>query len=212
MRPGYWLPPVAWMAMILWLASDTGSAERTGRIILPVLRFLFPGSSPLQLDAMHALVRKGGHLIEYAVLAGLWLRAFVVGRGSARRRAGWQAWAVAVAWAMIDETYQTTVGSRTGSAIDVAVDAAGALAVALPGGAGWRPTADALTRALLWFAAVGGLALVTLNVWTGVDSGALWLTVPAAAITLGVLRWRGRPTTKPSGEDRAYRAGRHRRG
>ncbi len=201
MRPGSWLPPVAWMVVILWLSSDTGSAERTGRIILPVLRFLFPGASLLQLDAMHALVRKGGHFIEYAVLTGLWLRAFVVGRGSARRPAAWRAWAIAVAWAMIDEIHQTTVGSRTGSPIDVTVDAAGALAVALPGGAGWRPTAGVLTRALLWLAAGGGLVLVAVNVWTGVGSGALWLTVPAAAITLGFLRWRGRHRHRTSAPD-----------
>jgi hypothetical protein len=32
---------------------------------------------------------------------------------------------------VIDETYQSTVGSRTGSPVDVMIDAAGALAVAI---------------------------------------------------------------------------------
>jgi VanZ family protein len=115
------------MLLILWLASDTGSAEHTGRLILPVLRFLFPSASPLQLDAMHFVIRKLGHFTEYAILAGLWLRAFDGGGGPRARAARW-AWVIAVAWAVVDETYQSSVGSRTGSVFDVALDGTGALA------------------------------------------------------------------------------------
>src|SRR5438128_915373 len=156
MRWGLWLPPVLWMALILALASDTGSAERTGRFFIPVLRTLFPFASPVQLDALHGLVRKLGHAVEYAVLAGLWLRAFARHGAFTPRSAAWRAWAIAVAWAVVDEAFQSTVASRTGSAFDAGIDAAGALAVAVPGGYGWRPTVDRLTRALLWIAAGGG--------------------------------------------------------
>ena len=127
MRPSLWAPPVAWMLVILWLASDTGSAEHTGRLILPVLRALFPSASPAQLDAMHFVIRKLGHVTEYAILAALWLRAFV-GDGGPRARAARRAWVIAVAWAVVDETYQSSVGSRTGSVVDVALDGTGALA------------------------------------------------------------------------------------
>ena len=69
MRASVWAAPIAWMALILWLGSDSGSTERTGPLIMPLLRFLFPASSPFQLEAMHSLVRKLGHLTEYAILA-----------------------------------------------------------------------------------------------------------------------------------------------
>ena len=191
MRPAHWLPPVVWMAVILSLASDAGSAEHTSRLILPVLRFVFPGASPLQLDAMHLVVRKLAHVSEYAILAALWLRALVAGRGLAPRPAAWGALAIAVAWAIVDESYQSTVGSRTGSPVDVAIDAAGALAVAVSGRFGWRPTVDALTATLLWAAAIGGAALLALDAAAGVSSGLLWLAVPGALAGLLLRRrWR----------------------
>ena len=180
------------MALILWLGSDSGSAERTGRLILPVLRFLFPTASPLQLDAMHSIIRKLAHFIEYAVLAALWLRAFVVAQGTVRVRAAWPAWAIAVAWAVIDESYQSTVRSRTGSPFDVALDSVGALTVVLPARLGWRVPVDALTRIALWIAAVGGAALLIVDVATEVSPGVLWLTAPVAVVALVLLR-RARP-------------------
>src|SRR5687768_13039226 len=51
MRATAWIPPVLWMAVILWLASDSGSADHTARVIGPTLRFLFPGASTLQIEA-----------------------------------------------------------------------------------------------------------------------------------------------------------------
>jgi hypothetical protein len=127
----------------------------------------------------------------------LWLRAFASGGGGARRPAAWRAWGIAAVWAVIDEGYQSTVGSRTGSALDVAIDAAGALAVAIPGAHGWRPTADRLTRALLWVAALGGSVLLVINLVVGVASGVLWLTVPAAALALALFRRRRTSATRP---------------
>jgi VanZ family protein len=182
-----WLPPVAWMLLILWLSSDTGSSEHTGRILLPALRFLFPSASSLQLDALHALVRKTAHLTEYAVLAALWWRALTTA-GISRRRGAIAAWTIAVAWAALDETLQTTVGSRTGTPKDVALDGAGALIAIFPLGFGWRPTVDALTRIALWTAVAAGAVVITLNLATGVGSGVLWLTVPLAAVLLMAIR------------------------
>jgi len=186
------------MAVILWLASDRGSAERTGWLVVPALRFFFPGASPLQLDAMHGVVRKLGHAVEYAVLAALWLRAFArAGGGLPRGRAAWRAWALAAAWALVDESYQATVGSRTGSALDVAIDAAGAFAVAAAGARGWRVTAEQITRSLLWVAAVGGALLLAINLVAGVESGVLWLTVPAAVLALTLFRRRRTSAAPP---------------
>jgi VanZ family protein len=179
------------MGVILWLASDSGSATQTGQILVPILRFLFPGASALQIEALHGAARKAAHATEYAILAGLWLRAFTAGAGLGPRPAAWAAWAVAVVWAAIDETYQSTLASRTGSPTDVALDAAGALAIALLGSHGWRPAADAMAGVLLWGAAAGGVVLIGVNLLTGVSSGILWATVPAAVLVIVLARRRG---------------------
>jgi len=184
MRAATWIMPGAWMLLILWLGSDSGSVERTGRIILPVLRVLFPAASPVQIDAIHFAIRKLGHFTEYAVLTALWLRALLGARGMGRRGAAWMAWAIAAAWAAIDEGYQSTVASRTSSPLDVALDAVGALVVALPAALGWRRPVECLTRSALWLAALGGAALIAVNLATDVGSGLLWLTVPVAIVAL----------------------------
>jgi VanZ family protein len=64
------------------------------------------------------VLRKGAHLTEYAILAGLLVRA----TGSF----AW-AFALAVAYAATDEFHQTFVRGRHGSPIDVGIDAVGAL-------------------------------------------------------------------------------------
>jgi VanZ family protein len=187
MRLGPWLPPLVWMAFILWMSSDTGSAARTSRYLVPLLQALFPSASPGQIDALHGLVRKLGHVTEYAVLTALWVRA-LAGKGS--RAAAWSAFALAATWAVVDESYQSTVRTRTGSPFDVGIDVFGALLVAVPAGYGWRPTAERLTATLLWLAAVGGLAILALDLAAGVAPGALWLTVPLAVVALALLRRR----------------------
>ncbi|MBM4442199.1 MAG: VanZ family protein [Candidatus Rokubacteria bacterium] len=144
MRLDLWGPPVAWTAVILWLASDAGSAEQTSRLILPMLRALLPGASPEQLATLHVLLRKAAHFVEYALLAWLWGRALVVGRGIAPRSAAVSAWAMATACAAIDESVQAWHPSRVGSVGDVLIDTAGALAAA-----GWwwrRPTPSVADR------------------------------------------------------------------
>jgi VanZ family protein len=183
------------MAVILWLASDSGSSQHTGSVVVPVLRFLFPAASPLQIEAMHGIVRKLAHLMEYALLGALWLRAFMAGAGLPWRAAAWRALLIVAGWATIDETYQSSLSSRTGSPIDVAIDTAGGAAVIVPVGFGWRPVVDSVTTALLWIAALGGALLIVVNLLAGVPPGLLWITTPAAFIMLLVLRRRTRPAT-----------------
>lgn len=192
MRPSYWLPPLFWMAVILWLASDSGSSQHTGSIVLPILAFLFPSASPLQLQTMHGLIRKLGHLTEYGVLAALWLRAFTAGAGLPWVAAAWRTLLIVIAWASIDETYQSTLSSRTSSPVDVAIDTAGATVVTIVAGSGWRPVVDSITAALLWLAAIGGVVLIVVNVLAGVPPGILWVTAPAAFVVLAARRRRRR--------------------
>ena len=185
MRPTFWVPPVLWMALILWFSSDTGSAAHTGPWLLPILRALAPWATPAQLDTIHALTRKGGHVTEYAILAGLWLRALVGGRAVRPAATAWIAFALSLGWAILDETYQSFFPSRTASATDVAIDGTGALLAVVVGHLGWRRVAGRATVFLLWVTALGGGAALALNALSGVPSSrALWLTMPLAAFGL----------------------------
>ena len=184
MRPAHWLPPVLWMGVIMFLSTDTASAEHTGELLLPVLRWLLPWASPGDLDAIHGLVRKGAHLTEYAILAALWYRAFTSGRRLSARAAGWRAFGISLVWAALDEWHQAFLPSRTSSAADVGIDGAGAALVLLVACRGGRAVLDGATTILLWLAAAGGAAAIAIDVWTGVPSGVLWVTTPAAAALL----------------------------
>lgn len=188
-RLAYWLPPVLWMAVIAWLSTGAFSADQTGSLLLPLLRWLLPWATAGQLDTLHALGRKAGHLTEYAILAVLWFRALVHAWPERRRAASWVALALAVATALADEWQQSRLVARTGSAVDVAIDAAGALAALAVARRGWRPAVDAVTTALLWTAAGGGALLLVVDTLAGVGARALWVTAPAAAVVL-LVRWR----------------------
>jgi len=193
----HWLPPTLWMAVIMWLSSDVGSAEHTGDWLLPLLHWLAPWATPAQLDALHGLVRKGAHITEYAVLAALWYRAFARGRRVAPRTAAAIAFAISLGWAVLDEARQSLVPTRTASARDVAIDGVGALLAVLVAGLGWRDAVDRATTLLLWTGFVGGTVFLVLNALTGVASGALWLTAPLAAILLVARSMYARTRPRP---------------
>lgn len=188
MRRAVWIGPIAWMLLILWLGSDGASAERTGRLIVPALRYLFPAASPVQLEWMHAIVRKLAHVTEYAVLTALWIWALTTTRETAARRAAWHAWLITIAWATIDEAHQSMVVSRTASAWDVALDGFGGLLVALPATYRWQQSVNVLTKFALWTAALAGTALLVVDASVGVSSGILWLVVPASVVVLLLAR------------------------
>ena len=188
-RLAFWLPPLVWMAMIMWFSTSDFSAENTGSVLKPLLRWLLPGLTAPQLDAVHAVVRKSAHVTEYAVLAALWFVALTRERGLAPRRAAWLALLVAVGWAFLDELHQATEPSRTASAMDVAIDAMGALAASTIGRHGWGRALDVASAGFLWVAAAGGAVVMALDLAGGVAPGVLWLTVPAAMVAL-VLRRR----------------------
>ena len=93
-----WLPVLAWAGVIFAFSS------------IPSLNS--------GLGTWDAVLRKGAHMTEYAILACLLVRA-----------AGSVAWAfgLAVAYSATDEFHQTFVHGRHGSPIDVGIDAVGAL-------------------------------------------------------------------------------------
>ena len=134
----YWGPLAIWLAAIFFFSTDAMSAPRTSRFVEPLIRWVLPGATPETVYALHVAVRKCGHLAEYALVALLAFRALRAGRPEPFRASwAWAAFAVAVAYALVDELHQSFVSTRSGNVGDVLVDAAGA-ALALLALAWWR--------------------------------------------------------------------------
>jgi len=117
------------MILIYVVSTDLGSSNSTSRFLVPLLTWLLGEPSPETIHMFRVIIRKCGHLFEYAVLAILCYRAFAGGR----LRVPWNtrnaamAAIVAIVYASTDECHQSFVTSRTGSATDVLIDAVGAL-------------------------------------------------------------------------------------
>ena len=109
------LPPVAWSALIAWFSGAGFSADSTAPLLEPWLRALLPWAAPEQIAALHWLLRKAGHVAEYAVLALLWSRAIAgpTGRTPWRRPL-----LLAALTAGLDEAHQATTHVREGSLAD----------------------------------------------------------------------------------------------
>ena len=86
--------------------------------------------------------------------------------------------------------HQATTLTREGSVADVLLDGAAAAAALAVAALGIRPSADHVARLLLWAAAAGGTVLLAIDVAAAAPSGWLWLSVPAAWLTLWA--WRRR--------------------
>lgn len=126
----FWLPVALWAALIFLGSTDLLAQAHTSRWIAPILRWLKPDISWEAIQRVQTLVRKGGHLTEYAVLAVLLARALRAARGLAPGwdwRAARLAWLLATLYAVSDEFHQHHVPSRTASPTDVVIDAVGAL-------------------------------------------------------------------------------------
>ena len=121
-------PVLAWMCVIFIASTDLGSSGRTSRIIGPILRWFKPDVSQETISAVQAVVRKSGHVSEYAVLAALLWRA----RRLTQAARGWdwrEFWIVLAGcaiYAASDEFHQLFVSSRQASVLDVMIDTCGA--------------------------------------------------------------------------------------
>ncbi len=180
------------MGIISWGSTGSFSSEATRSLLLPLLRALLPWADPGQLEFLHVALRKTGHLIEYAILAWLWFRALLPGTtpgGFARRvrtpgRCALLALAISVAAAGLDELHQAWTEVRTGSAVDVLWDGAGAAAALGLLSVGWPAAVTFFTTTLLWTAAAGGTFLLLLHVLTGTPGRWLWASAPLAWVAL----------------------------
>ena len=122
----------AWIAAILWLiviaieSTKWLSAHHTGRILYPLLHFLF-GVSRARFELWHFYIRKGGHVFGYGLLSILLFRAWretlpIV--SSSKWAARWASLAVlgTALVASLDEWHQSFIPSRTGTPRDVLLD------------------------------------------------------------------------------------------
>lgn len=125
----------AWLAVLLWMlvifigSTDVLSSQKTSRFIGPFLRWLVPEISPSAMQAVQFVVRKCGHITEYALLAVLLRKALhqsfdILPPGNFRLDTA--AFVIATAYAIGDELHQGLVATRYGSFIDVLIDALGA--------------------------------------------------------------------------------------
>ena len=131
-RPGgsrFWryAPLLLWAVLIFIGSVNVLSAAHTS-LLLRAVQWLFPNVRDESLAVFHLLVRKTGHLTEYAILATLAARAF---RGSShdllRRHWFWVSLLLAMVYALTDEWHQSFVPSRTASIYDSLIDSVGAL-------------------------------------------------------------------------------------
>jgi VanZ family protein len=126
-------PPFAiaslWLMLVLLLGSAPFAARQTGRLVIPILKVLMPGAPAAQLQAIHMVLRKLTHVVEYAVLALLWYKAVLRLGGRTPRTASRVAFCICLVCAFADEGHQSMVSSRRGSARDFLVDAFAATAM-----------------------------------------------------------------------------------
>jgi VanZ family protein len=122
----FWLPVLAWMIFIFIGSTDLLSGEHTSRFIGPFVRWFAPNISDATIGSIQLVVRKCGHLTEYAVLAALLYRALGQG-GKLRPLPAFVVFLAAAIYAALDEFHQSFVATRTASPWDVTIDCLGAL-------------------------------------------------------------------------------------
>ena len=120
-----WLLVLIWFIAIWSFSGEAFSAHSTSRLLAPLLRWLFAEISAAELRSLHFLVRKGAHVVEYAVLSLLAYRALRFSLDAAPWSLSALALTLVLAVASADELHQAQLGTRTGSYGDVALNLAG---------------------------------------------------------------------------------------
>lgn len=191
-----WAAAIGWMVVIFFFSSQ-------------------PDPDPVRFGSYRLGIHKVAHFLEYAVLALLLVR----GSWHARfRPAWWWALTFAVGYAIVDEIHQSFVPGRTPAALDVGIDAAGALAglylwrllsgmdgIVHPERASGRPAPVAVTKRRV--VVLGRTSLAVEGLRTVLDAGDEVVLVVADPGDDGVDGWqrslrreaedRGIPTVAP---------------
>ena len=123
----YWLPPIAWAAVILIASTDLFSGSNTSSVLQRIAVSIFGYRlAPETAATLNYFIRKTAHLTEYGILGALMFRALRGEKKSWSPRWAIGAIVFATLIASIDEIHQSFVPSRTGTWHDVVLDAAGA--------------------------------------------------------------------------------------
>jgi VanZ family protein len=128
----------AWIAAILWLiviaieSTTYLSAHNTSKILYPLLHFIF-GVNHARFDTWHFYIRKGGHVLGYAMLSILLFRAWketLPTPGNPKWTMRWATIAVlgTALVASLDEWHQSFLPSRTGIWQDAVLDTVAGIA------------------------------------------------------------------------------------
>lgn len=127
-----WLPAMLWGSMLIlifYFSSRAGSPENSAAWLLGFLRAIAPQLAeqltPEHVQTLNYLFRKMGHGTGYLLLTlvGYWAFRGSFGMESARALR----WAVLTSLlrAVLDEIHQAFVPGRTGTPVDVMIDAVG---------------------------------------------------------------------------------------
>jgi VanZ family protein len=128
----------AWIAAILWLiviaieSTALLSSTNTSRILYPLLHALF-GMGWERFEYWHFYIRKGGHVVGYAILSILLFRAWRASLPATNDVKWTPRWAnIAILGtalvASLDEWHQSFIPSRTGRWQDVVLDTCAGIA------------------------------------------------------------------------------------
>ena len=131
----------AWIAAILWLiviaieSTAMLSSNNTSRILYPMLHYLF-GLDVVRFERVHFFMRKGGHVVGYAILSILLFRAWretLPAMSNVNWTLRWATIAIlgTAFVASLDEWHQTFIPSRTGRWQDVVLDTCAGIAAQL---------------------------------------------------------------------------------
>jgi VanZ family protein len=142
----------AWIAAVLWLiviaieSTALLSAHNTSRILYPILHFLF-GVDRLHFEDWHFYIRKGGHVVGYAILSTLLFRAWratLPAMSGAKWIPRWATIAVlgTAFVASLDEWHQSFIPSRTGRWQDVVLDTCAGIAAQILILLWWKTSKD----------------------------------------------------------------------
>jgi len=123
-----WWPALAWAAVISAFSTSAFGAENTGRIIIPILHWVFPQLTRDTLLVIHHVLRKCAHFIEYFIFGFLILRGIRGIRREMHLRWALLAIFLVAGYASIDELHQAFVPGRTPAVRDVMLDTMGGVA------------------------------------------------------------------------------------
>ena len=120
-----WLPIILAMTAIFILSAQPKYGPSTS-----TTGIYFSGFIPVFPGIWETIIKKGAHVLMYAALSGLGVRA-LLREGMTLEQAAYGAIVIATLFACTDEWHQTFTFGRSASGIDIGIDFVGATLAAL---------------------------------------------------------------------------------